>query len=57
MKERYVVTELRKQANRMTFGVSEEQADFMGKSKGLGMIGAETGRVRAAAADPRNRGK
>jgi U4/U6 small nuclear ribonucleoprotein PRP31 len=56
MKERYVMTELRKQANRIAFGKAEEQAEFMEKSKGLGMIGADTGHVRVAVADPRNRG-
>lgn len=57
MKERYAMTELRRQANRMAFGKAEEQAEFMEKSRGLGMIGADTGHVRAAVADPRNRGR
>eukprot|EP00742_Colponemidia_sp_Colp-10_P004566 GILJ01004873.1.p1 GENE.GILJ01004873.1~~GILJ01004873.1.p1 ORF type:complete len:472 (+),score=60.90 GILJ01004873.1:38-1453(+) len=45
-KEKYVMTEMRKQQNRMTFGV-EEEADFRSSGKGFGMIGASgSGRIR-----------
>uniref|UniRef100_A0A090XCP2 U4/U6 small nuclear ribonucleoprotein Prp31 n=1 Tax=Ixodes ricinus TaxID=34613 RepID=A0A090XCP2_IXORI len=52
MKERFAVTELRKQANRMTFGEIEEDAyqDDLGFSSGhIGKAG--TGRIRAAQVD------
>ena len=49
------MTELRKQANRMQFGVAEEEAQFAGSTKGLGLIGQETGKVRAAAVDNRTK--
>merc|ERR1711871_1555715 len=52
MKERYERTEIRKQQNRVSFGVAEEEA-FGGTdvTVGLGMMGQSgvTGKVRAAA--------
>uniref|UniRef100_A0A2R5LN05 U4/U6 small nuclear ribonucleoprotein Prp31 n=1 Tax=Ornithodoros turicata TaxID=34597 RepID=A0A2R5LN05_9ACAR len=56
MKERFAVTELRKQANRMTFGEIEEDAyqDDLGFSSGhIGKAG--TGRIRAAQVDEKTK--
>ena len=48
MKERYGMTEMRKQANRINFNVPEEEIGLTGE--GMGMIGqAGSGRVRVAA--------
>jgi hypothetical protein len=57
-KERIAVTELRKQANRVTFGVAEEEAFYGEESEGLGRLtGREqfTGSVRSATVDKRNK--
>ena len=56
MKERYEISEMRKQANRMTFGEIEEDAyqDDLGFSMGqMGKSG--TGRVRGPAMDQKTR--
>jgi len=48
MKEKFAVTELRKQANRMAFGVEAEET-LGNTAKGLGLIGKGTGKVRLSA--------
>lgn len=48
MKQQYVMTEVRKAANRMAFNVAEEEAMFMDSSEGLGILG-NTGKVRMKA--------
>eukprot|EP01116_Phalansterium_solitarium_P019914 TRINITY_DN572_c0_g2_i2.p1 TRINITY_DN572_c0_g2~~TRINITY_DN572_c0_g2_i2.p1 ORF type:complete len:465 (-),score=195.66 TRINITY_DN572_c0_g2_i2:58-1452(-) len=52
LKEKFMMTELRKQQNRMAFGVAEsESAQHLG-SKGLGMLGQDgSGKLRVAQAD------
>ncbi|KAJ3038605.1 U4/U6 small nuclear ribonucleoprotein Prp31 [Rhizophlyctis rosea] len=53
-KEQRAMTELRKAQNRMAFNTPEEEVGYGGDStKGLGLIGGQTGRVRAAQADSR----
>jgi len=48
LKEKYAVTDLRKHANRMSFGVAEEEASASGTA--LGMIGmAGSGKIRLSA--------
>ncbi|KAG8695247.1 U4/U6-U5 snRNP complex subunit prp31 [Ceratobasidium sp. 394] len=56
-KEAYAMTELRKLQNRMEFGRAEEEAGAFDETKGLGMMGTSTGRVRAGAADAKSRAK
>lgn len=48
MKEKFGVTELRKQANRMAFGVEAEET-LGNTGRGLGLIGKGTGKVRLSA--------
>lgn len=56
MKERYGMTELRKQANRMNFGEIEEDAYQEDLGFSLGQIGKSgTGRIRAAQIDERTK--
>ncbi|KAF8820102.1 snoRna binding domain-containing protein [Cardiosporidium cionae] len=43
MKEKYGVTEIRKQANRMKFGLEAEDEPTLEIGKGLGMLGKSTG--------------
>jgi len=57
MKEAYVATELRKAQNRMAFGVAEDEASSFDKTKGLGLIGPNSGKIRAHVADPRIKAK
>lgn len=45
IKQQYVMTEVRKAANRMAFNVAEEETMFMDESGGLGILG-NTGKVR-----------
>ncbi|TPX67047.1 hypothetical protein SpCBS45565_g04003 [Spizellomyces sp. 'palustris'] len=53
-KERLAQTALSKAQNRMAFGVAEDEVGFQnGSTKGLGLIGGQTGKIRAAQADPR----
>lgn len=56
-KEKWAMTELRKAQNRMAFGKEERTMDVGDESVGLGMIGQETGRVRALAVDNRTKAK
>ncbi|KAG5457631.1 MAG: hypothetical protein BJ554DRAFT_2299, partial [Olpidium bornovanus] len=60
MKESYAVTELRKQQNRVAFGVEEaETGGTTGSTKGLGLLGQHIGggKIRAAVVDTRTRAK
>ncbi|KAI8824096.1 uncharacterized protein EV422DRAFT_306275 [Fimicolochytrium jonesii] len=53
-KDRMAQTELSKAANRMQFGVAEDEVGFStGMTKGLGVIGQQTGKIRAMQADAR----
>jgi U4/U6 small nuclear ribonucleoprotein PRP31 len=56
-KEAYAQTELRKLQNRMAFGEAEEEVGAFDQTKGMGLIGAGTGKVRAGAADSKSRAK
>jgi U4/U6 small nuclear ribonucleoprotein PRP31 len=56
-KEAYAQTELRKLQNRMVFGEAEEEVGAFDQTKGLGMIGVGTGKVRAGAGDAKSRAK
>lgn len=56
-KEAYAQTELRKLQNRMTFGDAEQEVGAFDQTKGLGMIGATTGKVRAGAGDAKSKAK
>ncbi|CAG8709884.1 15255_t:CDS:2, partial [Cetraspora pellucida] len=53
MKEAHAVTELRKAQNRMAFGVAEDETGSFDTTKGLGLIGQNSGKIRAAVSDPR----
>ena len=56
-KEAYNQTELRKLTNRMAFGEAEEEVGAFDETKGLGMIGVGTGKVRANLGEAKSRGK
>jgi hypothetical protein len=56
-KEAYAQTELRKLQNRMAFGEVEEEVGAFDQTKGLGMIGVGTGKVRAGMGEAKSRGK
>ncbi|EPQ59357.1 Nop domain-containing protein [Gloeophyllum trabeum ATCC 11539] len=56
-KEAYAQTELRKLQNRMAFGQPEEEVGAFDQTKGLGMIGVGTGKVRAGMGDAKSRAK
>lgn len=56
-KEAYAMTELRKLQNRMHFGKEEEEDGFMDETKGLGMIGQASGKLRASAGEARSKAK
>ena len=55
-KEAYAQTELRKLQNRMAFGEAEEEVGAFDQTKGLGMIGVGTGKVRAGMGEAKSRG-
>ena len=55
-KEAYAQTEMRKLQNRMAFGEAEEEVGAFDQTKGLGMIGVGTGKVRAGMGDAKSRG-
>jgi U4/U6 small nuclear ribonucleoprotein PRP31 len=55
-KEAYAQTELRKLQNRMAFGEAEEEVGAFDETKGLGMIGVGTGKVRAGMGEAKSRG-
>ncbi|KAH7931391.1 Nop domain-containing protein [Leucogyrophana mollusca] len=56
-KEAYAQTELRKLQNRMAFGEAEEEIGAFDQTKGLGMIGGGTGKVRAGMGEAKSRAK
>ncbi|KAF9782778.1 Nop domain-containing protein [Thelephora terrestris] len=56
-KEAHAATELRKLQNRMAFGEAEEEVGAYGETKGLGMIGVATGKVRAGMGDAKSKAK
>jgi U4/U6 small nuclear ribonucleoprotein PRP31 len=55
-KEAYAQTELRKLSNRMAFGEAEEEVGAFDETKGLGMIGVGTGKVRASMGESKSKG-
>jgi len=55
-KEAYAQTELRKLQNRMAFGEAEAEVGAFDQTKGMGMIGAGTGKVRAGLGEAKSRG-
>ena len=55
-KEAYAQTELRKLQNRMVFGEAEEEVGAFDETKGLGMIGVASGKVRAGMGEAKSRG-
>lgn len=56
MKERYGMTELKKQANRMAFNQAEEEVYDGDDTLGLGVIGKDgSGRMRAVAAEQKQK--
>lgn len=50
IKQKFAMTEMRKQANRVNFG-TEEQEGYRNSSHTLGMIGTSSGKVRLSAVD------
>ncbi|EJD00962.1 Nop domain-containing protein [Fomitiporia mediterranea MF3/22] len=56
-KEAYAQTELRKLQNRMAFGEAEEEVGAFDQTKGMGMIGVASGRVRAGMGEARSKAK
>ncbi|KAI6152058.1 hypothetical protein BKA82DRAFT_4106605 [Pisolithus tinctorius] len=54
-KEAYAQTELRKLQNRMVFGQPEEEVGAFDQTKGLGMIGVGSGKVRAGMGEAKSR--
>jgi len=56
-KEAYAMTELRKLQNRMKFGEQEEEDWGFDETKGLGMIGSSSGKVRANAGEAKSKAK
>ena len=47
MKERYIVTDMRKLANRIQFGIPEESSFINGLGEGYGMLGqVGSGKIR-----------
>ncbi|KAI0068909.1 Nop domain-containing protein [Artomyces pyxidatus] len=56
-KEAFAQTELRKLSNRMAFGEQEEEVGAFDQTKGLGMIGGSTGKVRANMGEAKTKAK
>ncbi|KAL5488240.1 PRP31 [Sanghuangporus weigelae] len=56
-KEAYAQTELRKLQNRMAFGEAEEEVGAFDQTKGLGMMGAASGKVRSGMGEARSKAK
>ncbi|KAL0949634.1 hypothetical protein HGRIS_009679 [Hohenbuehelia grisea] len=56
-KEAYAQTELRKLQNRMAFGEAETEVGAFDQTKGLGMIGVGTGKVRAGMGEVKSKAK
>lgn len=55
-KEAYAQTELRKLQNRMAFGEAEEEVGAFDQTKGMGMIGLASGKIRAGMGEAKSRG-
>ena len=55
-KEAYAQTELRKLQNRMAFGEAEEEVGAFDETKGLGMIGISSGKVRVGNGEAKSNG-
>jgi U4/U6 small nuclear ribonucleoprotein PRP31 len=56
-KEAYATTELSKLQNRVAFGQAEEEVGAFDQTKGMGMIGVGTGKVRAGLGDIKTKAK
>ena len=56
-KEAYAMTELRKLQNRMAFGEEEEEAAAFDESRGLGMAGSSSGKLRQLVGDTKSKAK
>ncbi|KAI5124861.1 hypothetical protein M0805_007294 [Coniferiporia weirii] len=56
-KEAYAQTELRKLQNRMAFGEAEEEVGAFDETKGMGMIGVASGKVRAGMGEAKSKAK
>jgi len=56
-KEAHAATELRKLQNRMAFGEAEQEVGAFDQTKGMGMIGVGTGKVRAGMGEEKTRAK
>ena len=55
-KEAYAQTELGKLQNRVAFGEAEEEVGAFDETKGMGMIGLSSGKVRAGMGEARSKG-
>lgn len=56
-KEAYAMTELRKLQNRMAFGQEEEETGAYDETRGLGMAGSSSGKLRQLAGESRSKGE
>lgn len=56
-KEAYAMTELRKLQNRMAFGEEEEEAAAYDETRGLGMAGSSSGKLRQLQGESRSKAK
>lgn len=56
-KEAHAQTELRKLQNRMAFGEAEDEVGAFDETKGLGMIGSASGKVRANVGEIKSKAK
>lgn len=56
-KEAYAMTELRKLQNRMEFGKEEEEAAAFDETRGLGMAGSSSGKIRQLSGESRSKAK
>ncbi|GAA6006808.1 hypothetical protein JCM10207_009103 [Rhodosporidiobolus poonsookiae] len=56
-KEAYAQTELRKLQNRVKFGEAEEEVGALDETRGMGMIGSSSGRVRANQGEAKSKAK
>jgi U4/U6 small nuclear ribonucleoprotein PRP31 len=55
-KEAYAMTELRKLQNRMAFGEEEEETGAYDETRGLGMAGSSSGKLRQLVGESRSKG-
>lgn len=56
-KEAYAMTELRKLQNRMAFGEQEEETGAFDETRGLGMAGSSSGKLRQLTGESRSKGR